>query len=422
MLSQSIKKLAATKGKNAKIEVLAAELAKNDDLYKLMVCVYSPFITYGIANTKKLLAEYSGKGTNAIGEKDFEVLHALANRELSGKAAKEAVAQRLESLCPDEAELFLNILKKDLRITMGVSSVNEAIANIEGLEQIETYDCQLAQDFDPARMLPGVSYSADFKLDGMRCQAWVSRSNGTVRYLSRNGLPITSPNDQLIEETKRFVNSIKIEEGTEVREDIIILDTELEKFGDSFNETISATKKKAQQEELKLAVFDILTIDEFEGRGDVGFMKRRARYLATSVTPLVQMTELYPVKDEHDVRALYEAARAQKKEGVIVKADNYIYEPVRTFAWMKVKDEKSEDLPIVGIKPGEGKYEGMIGAYTVRRANGVLVDVGSGLSDADRLQDPETLIGKILEVEYHEETPEGSLRHPRAKCLRWDKE
>lgn len=69
----------------------------------------------------------------------------------------------------------------------------------------------------------------------------------------------------------------------------------------------------------------------------------------------------------------------------------------------------------------------MLGGLTVDY-NGVPVRVGSGFSDQDRqvlwaiwMTDPEQLKRKMLEVSFHEVTPDGSLRHPRAKRFRPDK-
>lgn len=62
----------------------------------------------------------------------------------------------------------------------------------------------------------------------------------------------------------------------------------------------------------------------------------------------------------------------------------------------------------------------MIGKLVVD-FNGVLVGVGSGLSDEIRALDPEELIGRMCEVSYHEVTPDLSLRHPVFECFRDDK-
>jgi DNA ligase-1 len=108
-------------------------------------------------------------------------------------------------------------------------------------------------------------------------------------------------------------------------------------------------------------------------------------------------------------------------EGLVLKTPDHIYQTKRSGDWCKIKLVESEDLPVIGTFAGEGKYTGMLGGLIVERANGVHVRVGGGLSDSQRAQDPADFIGLTAEVLYHEETPDGSLRHPRLKTFRYDK-
>ena len=81
------------------------------------------------------------------------------------------------------------------------------------------------------------------------------------------------------------------------------------------------------------------------------------------------------------------------------------------------------DVPIIGTFPGKGKYKGKLGGYVVD-VDGVPVNVGSGITDKDRDQlwlDRDLLPGKLVEVGFHEKTPDGSLRHPRFIRFRTDK-
>ena len=430
MTAEIFNKIRNTKGTKAKVAVLAAGLSDEkhgDDLYRQLCLASDPFITFGIANTKKIQAEYDkakdSSFTSPLNADSYELLLDLSTRALSGNAARDGVIRHLidHKIAPEHAEVLLGIIKKDLRINMGTTLINQAVENFDDLTPIYVYNCQLAHPFEDARMDPNQKYVADYKRDGIRCQVWLTKNSDNISFLSRNGLPITSPDENLIAEVLKFKSSVVFEDFNS-DEDVIILDSEIEKIGNQFNDTSSAVRKKEQQEELCLTVFDILTLDEFNGKGRVPFIQRRARYKAQSITPLVVMSDLYPVANPDEVREVYNRARDLGLEGAIVKTEGYIYSPTRSWDWMKVKGKDTEDLPIEDIEPGTGKYEGMIGAYIVRRANGVLVNVGSGLSDADRQADPASVIGQILEVEFHEETPDGSLRHPRAVKFRKDKQ
>lgn len=87
----------------------------------------------------------------------------------------------------------------------------------------------------------------------------------------------------------------------------------------------------------------------------------------------------------------------------------------------------SADVVIINAFEGEGKYRGSLGGIVVLHGN-VSVKVGGGFSDLQRQEFWEvwnncrnSLEGRLVEVEYHEETPDGSLRHPRFIRFRDDK-
>ena len=74
----------------------------------------------------------------------------------------------------------------------------------------------------------------------------------------------------------------------------------------------------------------------------------------------------------------------------------------RPFTQMKRKDRKDADLLCIDVKAGTGKYEGMIGSLVLTDKANRIVDVGSGLTDDDRAQDPEYYIGKVIEIVYEQ--------------------
>jgi DNA ligase-1 len=90
---------------------------------------------------------------------------------------------------------------------------------------------------------------------------------------------------------------------------------------------------------------------------------------------------------------------------------------------MKLKAFHDVDLPISGLLEGTGKHSGKLGSFQVL-FNGVEVQVGSGLTDDLREQiwaDPDSFLGRVIEVRYQEVTPDGSLRFPTFVCFRNDK-
>lgn len=90
-------------------------------------------------------------------------------------------------------------------------------------------------------------------------------------------------------------------------------------------------------------------------------------------------------------------------EGIFLKHKDHIYKPgKRVNDAIKIKGRTSVDLWCVGVKPGEGKYLGMIGALILTDKEGRQVDVGSGLTDEDRSKPPYEFLTKVIEIEYEQ--------------------
>ncbi|QIG69108.1 ATP-dependent DNA ligase protein [Rhizobium phage RHph_N1_15] len=144
-------------------------------------------------------------------------------------------------------------------------------------------------------------------------------------------------------------------------------------------------------------------------------------------------------------------------EGAMVKTYDGAYEKKKSHTWQKIKPEETIDLFINGFFNGEENAENenrMGGAIVWHK--GVNVRVGGGWSSEDRDQlwedwqhdaailgiDPKVgfkpgwsttfeaikrhahrfkFLGRMLEIEFNEVTPDGSLRHPRAVRFRDDK-
>lgn len=108
-------------------------------------------------------------------------------------------------------------------------------------------------------------------------------------------------------------------------------------------------------------------------------------------------------------------------DGAILRDPNapYTIGTARLGQIVKVKPTLSLDLRVIAVLPGEGKHEGRIGALRCDLGGGQFVDVGTGLSDADR--ERTDWICKIVEVEAMGWSTEGKLREPRLKGIRHDK-
>jgi DNA ligase-1 len=111
------------------------------------------------------------------------------------------------------------------------------------------------------------------------------------------------------------------------------------------------------------------------------------------------------------------------EEGIMIKDISAPYKFKRDWSVMKYKAFFDVDVEIKGMLEGTGRHQGKLGSFVIDY-KGKEVRVGSGLNDETRehlWKDPESHIGRIIEVRYQEETPDGSLRFPTFVCFRNDK-
>jgi len=127
---------------------------------------------------------------------------------------------------------------------------------------------------------------------------------------------------------------------------------------------------------------------------------------------------------ESQARELFEQITAKGGEGVILKELTAGYSfGKRNSTLLKIKEEVTKDLLVVGMQEGEGKYSGTLGALVVQTKAGVKFEV-SGMSDGERRKwwdCTEKIIGSVVEVKAMKELEGGKLREPRFKAIRWDK-
>ena len=87
-------------------------------------------------------------------------------------------------------------------------------------------------------------------------------------------------------------------------------------------------------------------------------------------------------------------------EGTVIKNPASVYTYKRSNSWLKVKKIVTDDYPIVNVLRGKGKYSKTTGSILIS-VNGVIVGVGTGMTDNDRnfiWSERDELIGIYLEV------------------------
>jgi ATP-dependent DNA ligase len=141
--------------------------------------------------------------------------------------------------------------------------------------------------------------------------------------------------------------------------------------------------------------------------------------------PNVRMVDILDISNDESIwKAASDKVWADGGEGVILKRHNSLYSPgKRNFDLMKIKEEVTLDLLVIGLDKGSGKYYDTTGTLQVKDRAGNIHGV-SGMCDAERdswWNAPDSIIGKVVEVKAMKKLTDGTLREPRFKCIRFDK-
>lgn len=384
-LHEILRKLSCT-GSTARKKTILKANASNEALQAVLHYTYEPLKVYYIKKIAEIMPDTFGEETVEDSITSWsKLLERLANGSLSGNAAKQEVYNTLMRFTQQDAKLMAKIICKHLDVGVSTATITATMPNL-----ISNFGCMLADKFDGN--LGGGMYMS-LKLDGLRGIL----HNG--RIYTRNG--------RIIQGVEHISSQFSSD---------ISLDGELTIPGNHFQDTSGMIRSHKASPDAVFNVFDIPFTDmHFVDRLEMLNHMNLNTY--KNVVPVKHIFTDSLVK----VQETMDKAIAAGYEGLVLKTRYHRYQTKRSKDWLKIKLVESEDLPVVDTFEGEGKYTGMIGGLIVKRDNGVLVRVGSGLSDAQRKIMPDDFIGRTAEVLYHEETPDGSLRHPRLKCFREDK-
>lgn len=389
-------------------------LRQANDLEKLMfMFAYHPYKMY--------FQNFSDIDYNSIGEvrQDmFNILDDIENRIHVGNAAREIIEQHSYY----HGDLIKLICNKDL--DCGIAE--KTLLEVFGPKFIPQFNVQLAKEVKTEKIL--FPCLAQVKLDGVRCLAFISKHGVVLK--TRNGKVINYP----------FLSHVLGECATDttlILDGELVLNMGLSKDRTSVSGKVNSALKGGTisiSDDIVFHVFDQLYITEF----DRGYCKRsyEDRYKIAKASVELCSSDFVKLVDNNillsnvDADRVYEEAIQGGYEGLILKTWGHHYTFKRSADWIKLKEKLRVDLKCIAIQPGEGKYLGMIGSlFCVGEVDGkeVQVNVGSGLSDMDRMTGYGSYINKIIEIEYNsivKNKVDGSysLFLPRFICVREDKD
>lgn len=391
-LLQGIKKAK----RNEKIRLLVGFLQDEDwkVFGKILYYAYTPTIKFYIKDLPFIgLGKYTLKDTLSTWT---DLLIKSSARTITGHAQRTEFRCFMQSLRPEEADVFRRLVNKNLDVGIAGKTINEAYPGFLSLLEF-----MKAETYDKSRLVPG-SYMS-LKID-------------CIRGLLRAGVIYTTGKNALY----------GVQHITKGLPSNIDLDGELVIPDKPFNEASGLLRSHKDNPDAVFMVFDTPSIPE-------PFIERyrRLEEMARTWPANVQLIKHLPIKNHAHVDANFAKALDAGYEGLVIKSPSHKYQLKRSWDWMKLKAEDPDEVTIVGFNEGTGANKGSLGSVITERKNGVRVDVSGFKRDvADHIWANKDLwLGEIIEINFHEETPDGSLRHPRFAPIRdakihrhrWDK-
>ena len=410
-----IQKLESDKSRLFK-ESVVAENISNMSFVTGLEYALDPLVTFGVQQVPEK-KDPTGEGLSY--PEFYKMADALIKRDLTGHAARDAILVAMAKATPEQwNDWYRRILIKDLRCGVSVKTVNGVAPNT-----IPVFGCMLAHDgAKHPKKIKGECF-VEYKYDGVRVIAIVQ--NGSATLYSRNG--------------KILSNFPHIEEALSIPEfEGLVFDGEV--MSDDFQTLMKQVHRKegAQTEDSYLAIFDMLTLTEFNAGGtELNAFHRRERLISYQPyfnvrLQLVQAVNLDLDSEEGQTafKKMNKQALEEGYEGLMIKPIQEGYKCKRSHAWLKIKPFIEVTLSVVALEEGTGKNEGLLGALVVEGEDDgkfFKLNVGSGLTDENREQiwaNQDAVIGQLVEIRADAATQSQdaddvwSLRFPRFKTFR----
>ena len=417
-----VTRLKSTNSTNDKIDIIK-EYKEDYIINEVLKYTYSPFKQFHLtsATVKKNKKLEPREGYNDL----FYLLDALTKRTITGHDAIQYVKGYVQYMDEWQQDLVFCILDKNLKTRTGADLINKAIS-----ECVPTFKVALANSYDKQKSKVDFNeqtWFASQKLDGVRCLAIVDE-NGTCNFYSRQGKTFDT-----LDVLKNEIESLNLCNVVFDGEICIVDDKGVEDFQGIMKEI---KRKDHTIKNPKYKVFDYLMLEEFDNQESKRTLSDRlttfnmlySEFVSFYCPYSIDKLEQWKVKSEDHFQELAELATKNNWEGLILRKDCE-YKGKRSNDLLKVKKFFDEEYIVKSIESAVHRVivdgleveEEMLSNIVIEH-KGCDVGVGSGFNQEERrkyFNNPESIIGKTITVQYFEETlnQDGchSLRFPVVK-------
>ena len=401
--------------KEETLQGLSSDPVVEETTKTLLHAALDPFTLFGVEISPD---EVTGV---EIGDPAMEwmAFQSLIRSAQTGRLQRSLVLEVLERFGSARLKWYLRVLNKDLKMGVGAKTVEKVFPGL-----VPDFGVQLCETFDPSKSFSG-EWLGEVKVDGVR---GFLLPGGVV---SRNGKPLY--NYEVVKDALAATGVL----------DTHVPDVEFW-HPDGFDKTISIVRTQgvhSDAKDLQCYLLDLVPKDEFATRTGASPLKERVEVAdlvaSLSPSPCILRPETRVVRSRDDVLRAMDEFVSRGYEGIVLKRADSVYRFKRTRDWQKFKPTESVDLPVVGYETGYLNWARNTveevwfpGATTVVQRlvvdyKGKNVGVGSGFTRERRVawaDNPDLILGKVIEVKYQNVTEDGSLRFPVFARVREDKE
>lgn len=398
---EELKNCSSTNGKKFILE----KNKDNELLKKVLLYTYDKNKKYGLSKTFFKSYQFDENNCDSIFNNLFTMLDILASSNINDDLRKN-VTRYLNYYSDEEVrKLLIMILSKDLKCGINTKLINKAIPGLIFDFQVmkaSSYNEKTKDNFEKKAKKDG--YMISIKENGER--GIVIKENGKITIKSR--------------QNKIFEQLVEIEEAFKNMADNYVYEGELLAFnpnGGDWNtseEEFKLTNKilhtKGVKRGVYIKLFDMIPLKDFEvGVSNVKAIDRK-RVLKEEVeknnNKFIQFaTIIYEGKDTSLIeKYLKKYSENSFKEGLMILLNDSIYESKRVNYHLKVKLWQTADLRVIGLNESLEKPN-TLGSLTVD-FKGEPQGVSGIKDDLKELwwNNPDKIIGKIIEVKYKSAT------------------
>lgn len=384
----------------------------------LKYCYDTITYTYGLTSkTIKNTPDSKEDSEQFLGSM-FYIFETLNCKDFTGSGAIHFCKKWINSN-PDDAELFYQILDRDLHLGLNTRSLNKVYPELipkPKYNRCAVYSEKTASEIQfPAYV--------QLKCDGTYREAHVI--DGNVSFRTRAGEEYQDP--LLADVMRDYPNGFYFGELT------IGPATAPDANRAEGNGLINS--KYPPFALIHYTIWDYLTDDDYNGITEPSYETRLLRLVKLQKdreprNGIVHLVPTYEVIDLENALAVTHKWMSEGLEGAILKDKQMLFKDGTNKKQLKIKLKVDCEMRITGFTEGTGKRAGKIGAILFENDGRTIQGACSGFSDAEMEKfssDPDKYIGKIITVQFNDlsKSPENdyfALVHPRFVEIRDDKD